>query len=154
MKKKIKKIKHKIVALLSQGLSAKKIAQSIIFSGLFTVIPVFGVSTFFITLISIKKKLNLPIMITFSYIMWPLQILLLIPFIKIGEFIFSIPPRKHSIDEIIALYEDSFFKLLSQLSMDFLYAFAAWVLVAVPIALVLYWITLLVLKIISKKETV
>jgi hypothetical protein len=154
MKNRLKKIKHKIVALLSQGLSAKKITQSVIFSTLFTVIPLFGVSTFLITLISIKKKLNLPIMIALSYVIWPFQILLLIPFMKIGELIFSIPPRSHSIDEIIALYQESFFKLISRLSLDLLYALAAWVLVAVPISFILYWITLLVFKISSKKESV
>jgi hypothetical protein len=154
MKKRIEKIKLKIVALLSQGLSAKKITQSIIFSALFTVIPLFGVSTFLITLISIKKRLNLPIMIALSYVIWPFQILLLIPFMKIGEFIFSIPPRNHSIDEILALYQENFFKLISQLSLDLLYALIAWILVAVPIAFVLNWITHLVLKIISKKESI
>jgi hypothetical protein len=154
MKKSIKKIKYKIVALLSQGLSVKKITQSIIFSGLFAVIPLLGTSTFFITVVSVKKKLNLPIMIAFSYVMWPFQILLLIPFMQLGELIFSIPPRNHSIDEIVALYQESFFKLISQLSLDLLYALIAWILVAVPIAFVLNWITHLVMKIITKKESI
>jgi hypothetical protein len=154
MKKRLKKIKHKIIGLFSQGLSVKKIAESLIFSGLLTVIPVFGISTLLITVVSVKRKLNLPIMVAFSYVMWPLQILLLVPFIKLGEFLFSIPSTNHSIDKIIAFYNEGFVILISQLFIDLLCALAAWFLIAVPFSFGLYWITLLILKIISKKETV
>jgi hypothetical protein len=154
MKKRIKKLKLKIISLFSQGLSSKKIAQSIIFSGLFTVIPILGISTFFITFISIKKKLNLPIMIAFSYVIWPVQIFLIIPFIRLGEIIFSIPPTHHSIEEIIEMSQNGFFKMVTKLSLELLYALGAWFLVAVPVALGIYGVTMIILKIVSKKESI
>ena len=43
-------------------------------------------------------------MIAISYLAWPLQILMIIPFINIGEFIFSIPQSNHSAQEIIASF--------------------------------------------------
>jgi hypothetical protein len=99
-----------------------------------------------ITTISLKRKLNLPVMISLSYLMWPLQILLIIPFIRMGEFIFSIPRHHHTVEEIISSFQNSFFITLSQLSFELFCGFGGWLLIAVPVAIGIYWVSLLFLK--------
>lgn len=146
MKAKINKVKDKITALLRQGLTPKELTQSIIVSGLISIIPVLGVSTFMITTISLKSKLNLPVMIALSYLMWPLQILMIIPFIRVGEIIFSVTPNHHTVDEIISSFQNSFFKTLSHLSFELLCGFGGWLLTAVPVAVGIYWVSLLFLR--------
>lgn len=98
-----------------------------------------------ITTVSIKRNLNLPLMISLSYLMWPVQILLIIPFIRVGEFIFSVPRNNHTVEEIISSFQNSFFKTISQLSFELLCGFGGWLLTAVPIAVGMYWISLLFL---------
>lgn len=146
MRAKINKVKDKTTALLKQGLTPKELSQSIIVSGLISTIPILGVSTFMITTVSLKRKLNLPVMISLSYLLWPIQILLIIPFIRIGEFIFSVPRNPHSVDEIISSFQNSFFQTLSQLSFELLCGLGGWLLTAVPVAVVAYWVSLLFLK--------
>lgn len=146
MRAKISKVKDKTTALLKQGLTPKELSQSIIVSGLISTIPILGVSTFIITTVSLKRKLNLPVMISLSYLLWPVQILLIIPFIRIGEFIFSVPRNPHSVDEIIASFQNSFFQTLSRLSFELLCGLGGWLLTAVPVAVVAYWVSLLFLK--------
>ena len=135
-----------------QGLSAKELSESIIVSILISIMPILGVTTFLITVVSIKGKLNLPIMITLSYLAWPLQILLIIPFIQLGQFVFSLPNSHLTVDEIIYLAQNNFLKMLQQLSFELLCGFGAWLLFAVPIAMVFYGLTLLVLKFVAKKS--
>jgi uncharacterized protein (DUF2062 family) len=139
----INKIKVKTTALLQQGLSPKKLSQSLIVSGLISTIPILGVSTFMITTVAVKRKLNLPIMISLSYLMWPIQILMIIPFIRVGEYIFSLPRNEHTVDEIVASFQNSFFQTLSQLSFELLCGLGGWLLTAVPIAIFMYWGALL-----------
>lgn len=146
MKQRLNVLKDKITALLKQGLTPKELIQSIIVSGLISIIPILGVSTFLITTISLKRKLNLPIMISLSYLIWPLQILLIIPFIRVGEFIFSVPRHHHTVDEIISSFQNSFFPTLSQLSFELLCGFGGWLFTAVPAAVGIYWVSLLFLK--------
>jgi uncharacterized protein (DUF2062 family) len=146
LKKRFNKAKDKTTALLKQGLSPKELSQSIIVSGLFSIIPILGVSTFMIATVSFKWKLNLPIMIAISYLMWPVQILLIIPFIRIGEFIFSVPSNHHTADEIISSFQNDFFQTLSQLSFELLCGLGGWLLTAVPVTIVIYMISLLFLK--------
>ena len=80
-------LKTKTGALFKQGLSPIELTQSILVAALFSIIPILGVTTILLTAFSLKRKLNLPIMIAISYLAWPLQILMIIPFINIGELL-------------------------------------------------------------------
>ena len=131
---------------MKQGLTPRQLIQSVVVSGLISIIPILGVSTFMITTVSIKLKLNFPVMISLSYLMWPIQISLIIPFIRVGEFIFSVPRNHHTVEEIINSFQNSFFQTLSQLSFELLCGLGGWVLTAVPISVVIYWVSLLFLK--------
>jgi uncharacterized protein (DUF2062 family) len=146
LKAKFNKVKEKTTALLKQGLTPKELSQSFIVSGLISTIPILGVSTFMITTVSLKRKLNLPLMISLSYLMWPIQILMIIPFIRVGEFIFSVPRNHHTVEEIISSFQSSFFQTLSHLSFELLCGFGGWLLTAVPVAVGVYWVSLLFLK--------
>ena len=143
-------LKTKIIALFKQGLTPVELTQSIIVSGLISTIPILGVSTFLLTALSLKRKLNLPIMIAQSYIMWPIQVVMIIPFINIGEFIFSVPKTNHSAQDIIASFQNSFFATLSHLSFELLCGFGGWLLTAVPFFVGVYLVSIFILKTIDK----
>ena len=146
MKAILNRAKEKTTALLKQGLTPKELIQSIIVSGLISIIPILGVSTFMITTVSLKRKLNFPVMISLSYLMWPVQILMIIPFIRVGEFIFSVPQHHHTVEEIISSFQSSFFQTLSQLSFELLCGLGGWLFTAVPIAVGICWVSLLFLR--------
>lgn len=141
-----KTLKNRFTALFKQGLSPLQLGESIIVSGVFSIIPILGVSTFILTTLSIKRKLNLPIMMTISYLMWPVQVLLIIPFIRIGEYIFSVPPSRHTVEEIIASFQNSFFKTLGHLSFELLCGLGGWFLTTVPASIGIYLVLVLFLK--------
>ena len=145
-------LKTKIIALFKQGLTPVELTQSIIVSGLISTIPILGVSTFLLTALSLKRKLNLPIMIAQSYIMWPIQVVMIIPFINIGEFIFSVPKTNHSAQEIIASFQNSFFATLSHLSFELLCGFGGWLLTAVPFSVGVYLASIFILKLFLKAK--
>jgi uncharacterized protein (DUF2062 family) len=145
-------LKTKTIALFKQGLTPVELTQSIIVSGLISTIPILGVSTFLLTALSLKRKLNLPIMIAQSYIMWPIQVVMIIPFINIGEFIFSVPKTNHSAQEIIASFQNSFFATLSHLSFELLCGFGGWLLTAVPFSAGLYLTSIFILKLFLKAK--
>jgi len=146
LKRRLNSLKDKTTALLKQGLSPKELSQSIIVSGLISTVPILGLSTFVITSVSLKRKLNLPVMIGLSYLMWPVQILLIIPFIRVGEFIFSVPRNHHTVEEIISSFQESFFQTLSHLSIELLCGLGGWFITAVPVAGGIYLVSLLFLK--------
>ena len=146
-------LKSKISALFKQGLTPRELLKSILVASLFSIIPIVGVTTVLLTILSVKRKLNLPIMIAISYLAWPLQILMIIPFINIGEFIFSIPQSNHSAQEIIASFQESFFGTLSQLSFELLCGFGGWLLTAVPFFTLIYLVSNFLISKFSPSKT-
>ena len=146
-------LKTKTGALFKQGLSPIELTQSILVAALFSIIPILGVTTILLTAFSLKRKLNLPIMIAISYLAWPLQILMIIPFINIGEFIFSIPQSNHSAQEIIASFQESFFGTLSHLSFELLCGFGGWLLTAVPFFTLVYLVSNFLISKFSPSKT-
>lgn len=145
--------KSKIVALFKQGLTPIELTQSILVAALISIIPILGVSTFLLTVLSLKRKLNLPVMIAISYLTWPLQIVLIIPFINIGEYIFSVPQSNPSVEEIIASFQETFFGTLSQLSFELLCGFGGWLLTAVPFFTVIYLVSNFLISKFSPSKT-
>jgi uncharacterized protein (DUF2062 family) len=146
-------LKSKISALFKQGLTPRELLKSILVASLFSIIPIVGVTTVLLTILSVKRKLNLPIMIAISYLAWPLQILMIIPFINIGEFIFSIPQSHHSAQEIIASFQNSFFGTLSHLSFELLCGFGGWLLTAVPFFTLIYLVSNFLISKFSPSKT-
>ena len=145
-------LKIKITALFKQGLTPIELTQSIIISTLISIIPILGLTTLLLTALSLKRNLNLPIMIAQSFIMWPVQIVMIIPFINIGEFIFSVPKTNHSAQEIIASFQNSFFATLSHLSFELLCGFGGWLLTAVPFFVGIYLVSIFILKLFLKAK--
>ncbi|MCI2230043.1 DUF2062 domain-containing protein [Polaribacter sp. MSW13] len=130
-----KHIIKKIKAPFQEGLSTKEVTKAIIVSLLFTVFPVFGVTTLLITLVSVKLKLNLPIMIVVSYLASPLQYLFFLPFIHFGESIMDINHTLLTIQEIKNAYDVSFFNTMQSLFFELVCGVSGWLLIALPISL-------------------
>ncbi len=126
---------QKIKQPFQQGLGINEIIKAIIVSLLFTILPVFGVTTILLSFLAIKFKLNLPIMVVISYIATPLQFLFFIPFIRVGETIFNIKHTLLTVADIKASFEISFFQTVKNLLLELICGVSGWLLFALPIVL-------------------
>jgi len=77
--------------LLRQGITPEKIALSLAIGICLGVFPVIGSTTILCTLAAIVFRLNLPAIQLVNYLVYPLQLALLIPFIRFGEVLFRVP---------------------------------------------------------------
>lgn len=88
-----------ILELLRQGVTPEKIALSLAFGLGIGIFPVLGVSTVLCTVIAIVLRLNLPAIQLVNYLASPLQLALIIPFVRVGEQLLGIRPQPLSISE-------------------------------------------------------
>ena len=80
-----------VIDLLRQGITPEKIALSLAIGICLGVFPVIGSTTILCTLAAIVFRLNLPAIQLVNYLVYPLQLALLIPFIRFGEVLFRAP---------------------------------------------------------------
>lgn len=82
-----------LLGLLRQGISPDKLAQSLAFGTGVGIFPVLGVSTPALTVLALWLRLNLPAIQLLNYLVSPLQLALIIPFVRVGEWISGAPPQ-------------------------------------------------------------
>ena len=134
------KVWEKIKTLFKQGLSPKQLALSLAVSTLVSLFPVFGISSIVLTFLAIPFRLNLPIMLAFSYVGDSLKLLLLIPFIKIGADLMQTEHTLLTYEAIKASYQANFWQTTKELIYELVCGTVGWALIAIPVSIALYFV--------------
>ena len=135
-----RRIIEPILNLLRQGITPEKIALSIAFGIALGVFPVIGATTLLCAGAAVVLRLNLPAIQLVNYFVYPLQIALLLPFIRFGEFLFRVrDPIPFSIVQILEMIRTSIPNAISTLWTSTMHAIAAWLLVGPLAVLLMYW---------------
>jgi uncharacterized protein (DUF2062 family) len=92
-----------LLALLRQGISPQRLALCVAIAVVVGNIPILGVSTILCAFIALIFRLNLPAIQLVQAAMAPTQLLLIIPFVRLGEWIVRAPPQLVSIKAALAL---------------------------------------------------
>lgn len=88
-----------LFALLNQGLAPRELALCIALGAGFGLFPVLGVSTPVLTAIALLRRLNLVAIQLASWLIAPVQLVLIIPFMRLGEWLTGAPPQPLTIEE-------------------------------------------------------
>ena len=129
-------------------MSPGKLAATVAVGSVVGVIPAIGVTTIIGTAIAARFRLNIAATVLVSYLMQPLQILLALPFIKLGIYWFGMAELRLSLDEMAAMFRADWLQALNKLWLANLAGISAWALLAVPGGILLYLVCLPVFKII------
>jgi hypothetical protein len=129
-----------LLNFLSQGLSPEKLALCVALGLLLGIFPVLGTTTLLCAAVAILFRLNMPAIQLINYFSYPLQLLLFIPYIRAGEFLFNQPPIPLDLVKIFAMLQTDLLGTINSLWITNVRAIAAWSLTAPLIALALYYI--------------
>lgn len=127
-----------LLSLLTQGLSPQKLSMSVACGATFSTFPVIGSTTILCTLASYTLNLNLPAIQLVNYFAFPLQLLLLPVFIRMGELLFSVPPMSLSALQIVTMVQTDTLGAISTLWWATMRAIIAWFIFGPPTILLLY----------------
>ena len=127
-------LKHRLLdpllALLRQGMSPRRLALCAAIAIVVGNIPILGISTILCTLIALAFRLNLPAIQLVQAAMAPTQVLLIIPFVRAGEWITHAPRQVISIKEGLALISLGVWHAVIVLRDAIFHAGLAWIIVA------------------------
>jgi uncharacterized protein (DUF2062 family) len=128
-----RRILEPLLALLRQGTSPDRLALCVAIGVVVGNIPILGVSTILCVGIALAFRLNLAAIQIVQAAMAPTQLLLIIPFVRLGEWILRIPPEPVSIQQAMALLAQGAGHAIAVFRDAILHAGLAWILVA-PLA--------------------
>jgi uncharacterized protein (DUF2062 family) len=143
------KILRPLLGILKTGISPGQLAVAFSLGIVVGIIPLLGSTTLICMLLAFILRLNLPALQLANYIVFPLQLLLFIPFFKMGGYLFDPLQIPASVTQIREMIREDFLGTIRQFWFANLQALLVWLILAIPSYLLLYFIFLGVFKKIS-----
>jgi len=129
-----------LLALMRQGVTSEKLALSLSLGTAIGLIPIVGVSTALCAVMAVFLKLNMPAIQLVNYLLMPLQIILIIPLLRLGELLVNAPRFPVTLESALALLSHGAINAVQVLATAIVHATLAWIVLAPMVALVLYHI--------------
>ena len=141
-----RKLIQPFIDLLKQGVTPEKIALTVALGVSLGVTPVIGSTTLLCTLAAVTLRLNLPAILLVNGAVYPLQLILLVPFLRAGAWLFHVEGPRISIGEIFNLIRANVWHAISTLWIATLHALTVWLLAGCAATAIVYLILLALLR--------
>jgi uncharacterized protein (DUF2062 family) len=122
-----------------KGLTAESLAFSItigIIAGLF---PVIGATTLISVLMTLLFRQNILVVQSVQWILGLLQVMLIIPFMKLGAVILNQQAVHINMHQINLAFQTGFFSGIRTVGIFQLYAILTWIILAIPASVISYF---------------
>lgn len=130
-----------VVAQLRQGITPAKVALTLALGGVLGIFPILGATTLLCGVAGVWLRLNQPLIQLVNYLVYPLQIVLLIPFYRAGERLFGAEPVPiANVPDLVARFGADPWQFVVDYGLVGLYGIAVWCLAAPLLALLAYWL--------------
>ena len=133
-----RRVGHPLFVLLRQGSSPEKIALCIVLGSFLSVFPLFGVTTILCAIAAVVFRLNLPAIQAINWLLAGVHVLLIIPFLRVGEWLTRSPPLAFSAAQVRSSVDAGALAFFSLLGASILRAILGWFVTAAPLGLVMY----------------
>jgi uncharacterized protein (DUF2062 family) len=136
------RILQPVKRLFTQGITPEKIALTLALGVVLSVFPVMGSTSLLCAGAALALRLNLPAIQAVNYVMYPVQLLLIVPFIRAGEFLLRASQTSLTLAQMIGMMKHGFWQAMHTLWILAVQGIAAWVIIAPVAFAILYWIFL------------
>ena len=129
-----------IRAQLTQGVSPDQIAATLAVGAACSVFPIFGVTSLVNLGVGIPLRMNQPILQTLNQLLGPVQVALILVYVRIGEVIWRSAERQLTVAQMMREFrERSLWEFLQQFSWAGVHAITAWIVTAPVLVGALYF---------------
>lgn len=154
--KPVVKLVAKTKDLLKSGNTPHQLSLAITLGIIFGVFPFIGVTTIILTVIALTFNLNMVIIQLSNYVVYPLQLVLYLPFIKMGKFLGNRPAI--SANQVLETMKADWIDGIEKLWVIHLWAILSWAIIAIPVSYLIYrllkdWIERIKIKVRQKLKT-
>ena len=142
MKFSLKHFTNVIVQALSQGITPRKLAITCALGAVIGIFPIFGTTTLLCLAVALMFRLNIPLIQLVNYVVAPLQLILILPFIKLGTYLLRLNPFPYSFDELMSMFRNDFWVLLKETGVALAIGIGVWTVISVPLFFLLFYVGL------------
>lgn len=145
------KISNRLMDFLQQGISPERMALALAIGITIGLLPLLGATTLLCTLIAFRFKLNMAFLQLVNYIVYPIQLLLYIPFLRIGAGLFSKEKFNYSLEDITNMLSNDLMGTIGKFFIVNLCGLLLWLIIAPVLFALSYFIGRAVFKSLAKQ---
>ena len=134
-----RKLSNLIKNIFVQGVSPRKLALTISLGIFIGTVPILWGSTLICAVLAVSLRLNQPSIQAANYLVYPMQLALIVPFYRFGAGIFPWGPSL-SLDIFSKGFKKEWMGNIIPIVAATLKALAAWFFIASPLAVLLYFL--------------
>jgi uncharacterized protein (DUF2062 family) len=135
-----RRIGDPVVALLKEGISPERLALSLAVGAALGLFPIVGATTLLCLLAGVMFRLNHPALQLVNYAVYPLQVSLILAFVRMGERLLGAVPVSLSPLTLTARFQQDPTRFLAEFGVTGLRGILGWFVVAPFVATVLYFV--------------
>jgi len=135
-----RRVVEPLIAQLKRGLTPEGLAAAVTVSLALGINPIIGSTTVLCLLAGRLCRLNHVVMQTVNHLAYPLQLLCLVPFVRLGEKLTGADPLPLSPGLLIESFQKSFWGFVAQFGLAYAHGLLGWVLVVPPLCFGLYFL--------------
>lgn len=123
--------------LLNDGLTPAKMSHALAAGFVLGITPMLGISSILAVGVAAVFKLNQVAIQVANWVAYPAQIVLFIPFIRAGEWLWGLEPAAINPSDIASMFSDDFYASLEIYGQSLAAGFALWAITAIPLSFAL-----------------
>ena len=134
------------IKYVRKGICPKELALTITLGLTLGVIPFMGVNTLILIVLAIIFRLNHVIVQLVNYSVFPLQLILYLPFLKLGQLVFNGPKLEITSKEFIFSLRHEWLNTIIDIWKLNLLGLLLWLLISIPVGYAIYSVVYYVLR--------
>jgi uncharacterized protein (DUF2062 family) len=126
-------LKIAIARALRQGTTPRGLALTCALGVVIGMFPIFGTTTLLCFAVAFILRLNVPLIQLVNYVTTPLQLIMMVWFIKIGTSFFGMSPFPYDPTSLVSAFREDYWSVLREAGIALLAAAGVWSVCAIPI---------------------
>lgn len=151
---KLRKHRHlqRVIVYFRKDANPASLARNITIGILISISPFIGFTTASLALAAALFRLNFPFVLALSYLVYPLQLLLVVPYIRLGEELLEKEHMGMTLGSMKALFNEGFIYAMKELWQANVCGFASWFILSIPIGLAMYFLLVQFFRTMGNRE--
>jgi uncharacterized protein (DUF2062 family) len=135
-----RRVRDPILALFTQGITPDKVSLTFAVGTVCSLFPFLGFTTGLNLIVGLRLRLNQPLLQTLNQLLTPVQLVMIVGYVRGGEWLWQARGDRFSVMEMIRVFQEvSFADFLQRFGWAGIHAFTAWALTAPLLAGAVYY---------------
>ncbi len=137
-----RRVRDPLIALFTQGISPDRVALTLGVGGVCSLFPFLGFTALLNLGVGLRLRLNQPLLQTLNQVLGPLQLIMIVVYVRLGEWLWRAQDDRFTIAEMLRVFEEvTFGEFLQRFGWAGIHALTAWALTSPLLFAAVYYLT-------------